>query len=586
MQSIRKKMLLYFGILIVAVVWVTGMFICWRATDIVQRYTSEAVYNGLSMLHVNIDNMLLAGQDIYLALVANRNLNGLLARKIDLDDRIDFYDVQQFLSQMRTLALSYEQVDSIYIYDINDGILYTSSKTALALSGYETSYVYQQAVKMEKFGVWMPNHPVEDSRWVVNEDLVTVAYPIMRLAAQERIGYIFINIPRKSFLTYLEGIQYADAQKVCIGNIPGEYIVEVGKESSTPLLESGILDQIYAQKEPLGDFVLKDGSRLYFEYSQESGMYYFLTIPHDVFSRERRAIVLFTVMVCLGVLTLACLIAANISNQFHQPIRRLVEIMERFKVDASVPASIDERREDEFGLLYRSFNAMARDNIHLTRSLVDEQRQRRMTEIQLLQEQINPHFLYNTLNSINCQAKLQGAREIAALATTLVNFFRISLSGGNKMISVRTMLDQLTYYIQIENACYQGHYMLATQVQPQTLNCRVPKLLLQPLVENAVVHGLRNIPNPPPIQVRIEQQEGKLLLSVRDMGVGVDAKRLARMNNALRDGHGCFAIHNLHARLKAYYQEDYELYFEGSLGKGVCAHITLGEVHRREEVDV
>ncbi|MTK08478.1 MAG: sensor histidine kinase [Hungatella sp.] len=253
--------------------------------------------------------------------------------------------------------------------------------------------------------------------------------------------------------------------------------------------------------------------------------------------------------------------------------------------------------KDEVGSLAKSFNYMIGEIQNLVRKqeetieelkwerdhAAEVQKQKRKAELKALQAQINPHFLYNTLNAITWQAADQGAEEISILSNSLGKFFRISLSKGAEIITLREEIEHVTSYLDIQRIRYHSKLNYQIEVGEQWLDIRVIKLILQPLAENSIYHGIKEKKGEGLIRIYEEpwgEGEQKLLkLIVWDNGAGIPEEKLKILNETLKKGvtdrlEG-YGIYNVNERLRLFYGENYGLQFESVEGQWTKAMLTL-----------
>ncbi len=255
--------------------------------------------------------------------------------------------------------------------------------------------------------------------------------------------------------------------------------------------------------------------------------------------------------------------------------------------------------KDEVGSLAKSFNYMTGEiqslvvkqeetieELKRERDYVAEvEKQKRKAELRALQAQINPHFLYNTLNAITWQAADQGAEEISILSNSLGKFFRISLSKGAEVVTLREEIEHVTSYLDIQRIRYHSRLNYQINVEEQWLDYRVIKLILQPLAENSIYHGIKEKQGTGLIRIYEESwgsgKEQILKLIVWDNGAGIPEDKLKVLNDALKKGETDrsegYGIYNVNERLRLFFGEDYGLQFESVTGQWTKAIVTFPE---------
>ena len=239
-------------------------------------------------------------------------------------------------------------------------------------------------------------------------------------------------------------------------------------------------------------------------------------------------IVSFVFLVCLFGIAASYYLSRTISR----PIGQLISFMQKAESGDLLTRFIGERH-DEIGLLGRSFNRMLVQINRLISLIEHKERQKREAELRSLQAHIRPHFLYNTLDTIQWMARRDGATAAAEVAESLARLFRIGLSGGRDRIPLAEELEHLESYLKIQKVRYRDKLNYAIRVEPGLERHTVMKLILQPLVENSIYHGIKERRGPGTIEVDAFLRDGDLILKVRDDGAGMDEARLAEVRQAL-----------------------------------------------------
>lgn len=302
-------------------------------------------------------------------------------------------------------------------------------------------------------------------------------------------------------------------------------------------------------------------------------------------------------------LIVSCLILIYLTKAITKPLEQLAQTMNdnltmRFDRPFIYPYN------DEIGTLAKSYNHMIRRLDELVKQLnekIDElqkeketvsqiQTQKRQAEFKALQAQINPHFLYNTLNTITWQAEDINANEISILSNALGKFFRISLSKGREIISIREEIEHIRSYLTIQKIRYTTRLEYILHIPEEIQDYYTIKLILQPLVENAICHGIKEKDRVVTINIEgivMENEFGKQIqLTVSDNGVGIEKEKLKELNECLKkgkiDSESGYGIYNVNERLRLYYGHTYGLRLESEVGKGTKAIIVL-PVNRKDK---
>jgi two-component system, sensor histidine kinase YesM len=277
-----------------------------------------------------------------------------------------------------------------------------------------------------------------------------------------------------------------------------------------------------------------------------------------------------------GITMVFAILAAFIfTTSVAKPVLALRAVMKRVE-QGDLSARFAGTRIDELGELGHGFNEM----IERIQSLIDqvyaEQMSKREAELRILQEQIKPHFLYNTLDTIQWMAQEHRVDEVVSMVGALTSLFRIGLSKGKELIRLAEELEHIESYLFIQKTRYEEKFDYEVSVQEGLNGCRVMRLILQPLVENAIYHGIKERRGHGTLRVegRIEERDGMqdLVLTVHDDGVGMGEAALARLCSSLEEGGGPYlggyGIRNVHERIRLTFGKPYGLSFSSVRGEG------------------
>ena len=303
----------------------------------------------------------------------------------------------------------------------------------------------------------------------------------------------------------------------------------------------------------------------------------------------------FTFIVCMILLLAAltafvAIIETRISRSISGPILGLSQVTHEIaQGDFSVRA--DEKGDRELGALAASVNNMAEHLSVMVMQIREDERKMRKAELRLLQEQINPHFLYNTLDAIVWMIEDGKSEQAENMVVSLSTFFRTVLSRGREFISIREEVQHIRSYLEIQKARYQDILSYEIQVAPELYPYETLKMTLQPLVENALYHGVKNKRSGGLIRISGER-DGKLIrFKVEDDGIGMNVEALTHLQEEIRrpckETDTGFGMANVNERIRMNFGADYGLMIESEEGKGTRVWVTipavLSENAKREE---
>ncbi|KLE14920.1 sensor histidine kinase [Clostridium sp. C8] len=266
-----------------------------------------------------------------------------------------------------------------------------------------------------------------------------------------------------------------------------------------------------------------------------------------------------------------------VSSRIANPIKELEKSVNEFE-NGVVSLNISEKGSYEIQHLGKAIKAMVKQMNILMKNVMNEQEEKRKSELNALQAQINPHFLYNTLDSIIWMIENENYDGAIIMVTALARFFRISLSKGKNVITVRDELEHAKNYLTIQNIRYKNKFTYDIKAEENTLDLTSIKLIIQPLIENAIYHGMEYMSGDGDILVQAYIKNNDLYIDIIDNGLGmpqeVADKLLISENNIQKKGSG-IGLRNVHERIKLYFGENYglEVYSEPDEGTTIRVHM-------------
>lgn len=288
-----------------------------------------------------------------------------------------------------------------------------------------------------------------------------------------------------------------------------------------------------------------------------------------------------TIGLIFAAIVFSVLAAWSLSRSIYIPIKKLHDVTATItKNDLQVLVTRDN--VDEITELGLSFNIMIGKIKELLDSKIKEQENLKKAELRALQAQINPHFLYNTLDTIIWMAEAKKTEQVVEIVNVLSNFFRISLSKGADWITIREEVERTRSYLTIQKMRYRDIMDFKIEMDENAARNTVLKLILQPLVENALYHGIKNKRQGGTISVRVKcYGENEVLLEVEDDGIGFTDDKLAQLRAELDDDSGDikmesgFGIGNVNRRIRLYYGKQYGLSVRSEYSVGTCVTLII-----------
>lgn len=277
-------------------------------------------------------------------------------------------------------------------------------------------------------------------------------------------------------------------------------------------------------------------------------------------------------------LLLVIILSYYIPRSITMPITRISRVTNQVaKGNLSVRAAAESGAEAR--MLSDSLNAMIDKINELLDQVTMEQIRLRKAEFELLQAQINPHFLYNTLDTIVWLAEAGDQKRVVSMVGNLSDFFRTSLNQGKDIISIREELAHVRSYLEIQQVRYQDILRYEITVPEDLYEYKIPKITIQPLVENALYHGIKNKRGQGTITITGERSENGFVLYVRDNGIGMTQERLNEVRAGIQKlsytGKEIYGLYNVNERIRLNFGETYGISIESTYGEGTCVSISL-----------
>ncbi|MGA2763191.1 MAG: sensor histidine kinase [Spirochaetia bacterium] len=400
----------------------------------------------------------------------------------------------------------------------------------------------------------LPGEPGGESRGLIQVDLnYGIIARLCRNIQLGKSGYVFI-------LNRTGDIVYHPRQQLIYGNLKSERIPEIlalnGGNLSAVVDGRAILYTVASSRETGWEVVAVSFLDELFGASREAE-YYFIML---------------SLLVFMGAIGVAFLISSNISKPIES-LRRSMQAVEsgNFDIDITVKA------RNEVYQLARDCDIAVKKVRDLIEQNRREQELKRKLELRSLQAQINPHFLYNTLDSIIWMIELGENDRAIDMTSSLAKFFRIGISRGSETISFRTEIEYLQTYLEIQKQRYKDKLSYEITVAPELASHQILKLLIQPLVENAIYHGIKNMEGPGLIRISGALDDDAIVIRISDNGVGMGREQLEALRDGLIEPNQAngVGVRNVQERIHVYFGLEYGVSFESAPGAGTEATIRI-----------
>jgi two-component system, sensor histidine kinase YesM len=295
--------------------------------------------------------------------------------------------------------------------------------------------------------------------------------------------------------------------------------------------------------------------------------------------KESNMLLVITMIVFGLILFVSTIFAVIISRTVTTPIAKLKSLMKQVE-NGNLQVKMNIESRDEIGELGKSFNVMIKRLKFLMSSIYDDQIKLRKAELIALQSQIKPHFLYNTLESINWLARYKKNDEIIKMVTALTTLFRTTINRGENIALISEEISHVKSYLIIQQMRYLNAFEFEIDVPEEILSCYTIKLLLQPIVENAIYHGVKMQDKRGLIQIRAKSETDSIFFEVIDNGPGMPSSRVDQFNRKIHNEidqteSGGYGLKNVEDRIRVFFGKAYGLYFMSNEGEGTVVKIHI-----------
>lgn len=590
--SMHKRMMLYFSVPLI-LVQILLCFLCYP--QVVRHYREKTDYSmeqsvsqAISFTESYLRNM------TYLANMVEDNgviqntlsADGFGEERPYMEQWLEYYELNKEFN-------SYEISNSIYRF-----CLYVPDEVMYAGNQYYFDGVSRLKERSDYVDLRYALNTGEDYVAISRErdgvdqqdtsQMVTLYHRIAsKKEKEEELGICSISVSAKYFQDIMKN-----------ANITSEGLVYLMSENGRMITSS---NSSILQKMQKKGILLNYGAELFMEKKKEGQKEYYITrqnvdgaswqmiliIPENEYEDQYRFLWLSAALMLGSMIAVIVLMSYLLSGYYVGRLKKLnVEMtgLESGNLNANLPITTEE---DEIEKIYHNFNGMVQEVQRLMQEHYQLGKEVKMTEVRALQAQINPHFLYNTLDLINWISMDYGAEEIGTLTWNLARFYRLSLNHGKSLISIGEEVEHVEVYVNIENYHFDNAISLEVDVPEELKSYACLNIILQPFVENAIVHGIAEKPDIESCEIRIcaRREEQDIVFSVQDDGPGVDVKEMQKETQQdIRTAQHGYGVRNINFRLKLCFGEKYGVtYLESEKGTHVEIKIPVMTMAEAEE---
>lgn len=545
--SIRKKILVsmlaftLIPILLVSIVAITITYKTMRDQLIYDhRMSSGWLQDRLAV--ENSDMM-----DRFYEFEVDKDVKADILRWCTQDGSLDYSARWRIITVMNTVISMDSNINSIELFNMAENEVLIAER-----SGARVDESGERLTQWEQRGDALQSNQA----FLRSGNEILACHQIHRFDDKQPIALVVFHLRPYHLEGILDEIKTVPEETILVFNDQNEVMVaDYGTDWN---MDTGLVEGI---RRELAEGDRKEASyddQFWFYRSVSGGkMQILLTIPNQTIVDALFPTVASSIFVAIIAVLASVVCSVVYSKAISRPIRELSEEMKTITLNEYSGSTL-ESREDEIGILQDSFNHMITRNKELIAQQYQAKLEKRNAQLRALQAQINPHFMYNTLQVIGGMALEKDAPEVYSVTLALSDIMRYSLNFSKEMVCLEEEVEYLKSYVMIQNERFGGKVQLKLDLEPGTLKCLIPKLILQPLAENSFEHGLLEKAGDWILTVESHiTSDGELLICVRDNGIGFDSERLKQIREkiendtvkALRSG-SHIGLANVHARIK------------------------------------
>lgn len=580
--SIKIKLIAYSVLMISLTALIISIALYKTSENIIREQVGEQTRITSRLIRVRTDELLKDIQNVALSLAYDKRLTMLMSNSefhsYEYYDSIN--DISKYIGNYNYVNKS---IGDLYVYNVKDKFYISAISTKVDINKDDPLYSeiiksFANTSRENRFRyfayfTWFGNMKAD----MLNEkkEIVSLIIPI-RNNSYEILGALVFNIRENAIANIYNDAGLKSGYNFSIQNSEGIII------SSSDKKIIGSKEYNFGEMENSTDSIFRMvngvNSLLTVQKSSYNNWKYISIIPVSELMKDAVANLKKTILVIfLAGVAMLFVLSIFINNIFYKPVKYFIN---------NIKSSLHSRkqfekipRDDEIGFIFNSFNDILKENNKLITDIYDHKIYVKSVELKMLESQINPHFLYNTLDGAICMIKIQEPDKAEKMLDALIKLYRMSLDNQIMIVSIREEMENLKCYIIIQDFRYYGKITFDFNVQEEILECRILKLVLQPLVENTINHGFGKERKSIHIAVKGIKRDEMVVLSVWDNGAGISSSNLQELqkiigNTELNVGK-FYALHNINRRIKLFYGEKYGLTIDSLENKWTEIKLTV-----------
>lgn len=583
-QSIHTQIALAFSVLILCTTAILSFTAYRLSADAVTGNSLEYTTELVKQVHTNIETYVRNMESISSLSLSNGDLKryASLVRQDSAEGEILGRQVSEYF---RSVVTSRKDIASMLFVSNQGGMVSERIWDHLKQDKeIKEQNWYQRAQQLNGQAAISSSHVQHlftgEYRWVVSIS--------RQMPASEGFGggVLLVDLNYNVIDNLCKQIQLGKRGYVFIVDPSGDLVYHPQQQIMNTQLKSERIEEILQANDGTLMFDTGNEKKIYTVLSTRFGWKIVGVIYPEELARNKHAMqwsAAFWGSLCLAV---ALTISFIFSFTLTRPLKALESHMKLVE-KGNFELRVDIENTNEIGKLARSFNLMIGKIRELMQQIVHEQEKKRISELKALQAQIKPHFLYNTLDSIIWMAETGKMSEVVSMTSALAKLLRSSISKGEELVPIAIELEQIRNYLTIQQIRYRRKFTYSIDVPEELHKAKILKLVLQPLVENAIYHGMKHKAEPGHIRITGQRKQGVIELAVTDDGVGMPPEKALTILTEPRPASegptsSGVGVHNVNHRIELYFGPGYGLHFESELEEGTTVTIRIPELVEKE----
>lgn len=574
--SIRTKLIIGFLTILLPLVLILSIVFYSYSAEIVLKQSLEQTREIVEQFSISLDNYMGLMRNKMEILADSPTIQEELNTHQDKEDikNDSFYSRNKRIRRIMLQIYSSVTMNDVEIYGINE----TNHYLSLWSKKYEIpdkDILFENANLSKGRSVLVNN--------INDADTIQMIKMVKDLQTYKPIGYIRFGLKRN----YIEKM----AKNINFGSDGGVVIFDENLNKISGIAHDSVLSKLLKEKPSIGNFSYSEGKNEYTAvhiHSDSTGWTTVGVIPLRYINKDLAGIQYLTVIIIVLTIIIGVTVSVIIAQSLILPLENTVNALEKFS-RGDFAVRLKENRCDEIGKLNRIFNKAIKEINELMQKVTQSEILNKEMEFKTLQSQMNPHFLYNTLDTINWLAFKEKQTEICNLVAAISSLIRASISNKKSIITIEHELDYVKNYIYIQHIRYKDRFDTIYDIDESLLKQAVPKLIIQPIVENAIIHGIENSKNKNLLYISVKRENECIVIIVKDTGIGMTDEKVSELLkeplNAEGDeqkAHTNLGLYAVHKRIQLMYGDLYGLTVHSQAGEGTTVTLHIPFTKKQE----